>query len=427
MITQESVCRAKELDQIAFNNNSSKLKVEAGMDPEVIRRSHENKKRILEYFHGTEADWEDHRWQMKNRITDVDVLNEIMRLDEKRYLEIKKVSEQHIWSVSPYYLSLIDFEDLFDPIGLICLPNILECLEEGELDPMGEEFTSPAEAITRRYPDRVIVNVTNMCGMYCRYCQRKRNFNKIESQKTVNNLTEAIDYIANTPSIRDVLVTGGDPLTLSTSALETILSKIRAIKHVEIIRIGTRIPVTVPQRIDEELTDMLKKYHPLYINTHFNHPRELTEESKKACNMLADAGIPLGNQSVLLNGINNDKYVFLRLNQELLTCRVKPYYIFHAKKVIGATHFNCSIREGMEIVGFLRGNTTGFAIPQFIVNAPKGFGKVSVQPDNCEFITEDTVRLRTWEGRILEYRNPAGKPLETLYKEYESKLKGETR
>lgn len=415
MIRKESINRARELDRIADINNSNKCKVEAGTDKGAVERSRKNKERIQKYFKATEAEWEDHRWQMKNRITDVDMLNDIMNLDEKRYLQIKKVSEHHIWSVSPYYLSLIDFDDIFDPIGLICLPNILECAEEGELDPMAEEYTNPAEAITRRYPDRVIINVTNMCGMYCRYCQRKRNFSRIESQKTINNLTEAIEYIANTPSIRDVLVTGGDPFTLSTSALENILSAIRSIKHVEIIRIGTRMPVTVPQRVDAELTNMLKKYHPLYINTHFNHPREVTKESMEACRKLADAGIPLGNQSVLLNGINNDKYIFLRLNQELLRCRVKPYYIFHAKTVIGATHFHCDIRTGMEIVRFLRGNTTGFAIPQFIVNAPGGLGKVTMQENCYEFASDDSLLLTTWEGNVLQYDNPPEQSIQTLY------------
>lgn len=405
MSKKESMARAHALDAIAQKNNEEKAKVQIGTDAAAIQRTAQNKARILAYFGANEADWNSYAWQLKNRIKDAQTLAAIMQMDAQRYQQIQAVSEENLWSISPYYLSLVDFEQLLDPIGLICIPNISELAEGGEADPMAEESTSPASYITRRYPDRIILNVTNACGMYCRFCQRKRHFAKIESQRTRNNLDHAIEYISNTPSIRDVLITGGDPLTLSTPVLEGIIAQIKAIAHVEIIRIGTRIPVTIPQRIDNALVDMLKKYHPIYINTHFNHPRELTAESMAACEKLANAGIPLGNQSVLLNGVNNNKYTFLRLNQGLLRCRVRPYYIFQAKKVMGTLHFNCDINEGIEIVNFLRGNTSGLAIPQFIVNAPKGLGKITLHKKNYDFPAENIVRLQTWEGVTLDYPN----------------------
>lgn len=424
MVRNESIIRAGCLDAIASNNNRGKIQFASGIDYEIENRILKNKKRILKYYDAAEKDWQDYYWQMENRITNVDTLNNVMQLDNKRYNEIKYVSQKNLWSISPYYLSLINFDDILDPLGLIAIPNILECNEEGEEDPMDEEYTSPAESITRRYPDRVILNVTNMCGVYCRFCQRKRNFKKNEVQKDKSDISEALRYISENPNIRDVLITGGDPLTLSTQKLERIISSIRAIKHVEIIRIGTRIPVTIPQRINSELVDMLKKYHPLYINLHFNHPREITEESIRACKILSDAGIPLGNQSVLLNGVNNNKYIFLRLNQELLKCRVRPYYIFQSKKVLGTTHFNCNVSEGMDIIEFLRGNTSGLAIPHFIINAPKGLGKVPIQWQNYDFILDDSILIKTWEGKEILYPNQKTIEMNKLYEAYSTNFSG---
>ncbi len=231
-------------------------------------------------------------------------------------------------------MSLIDPEDICDPIKLLSIPTHIELEDEQEdLDPMGEEYTNPAGCITRRYPDRLIINVTNECAMYCRHCQRRRNIGQQDSHKSKAIIQESIDYIRENEEIRDVLVTGGDALTLKDDYLEWILSQLKEIPHVDYVRLGTRTLVTMPQRITDEFCNMLKKYHPVYINTHFNHPMEITKESKEACEKLANAGVPLGNQAVLLNGINNDKFVMRCLNQELLKIRVKPYYIFQSKHV----------------------------------------------------------------------------------------------
>jgi lysine 2,3-aminomutase len=270
---------------------------------------------------------------------------------------------------------------------------------------MQEELTNPAGTVTRRYPDRLIINVTSECASYCRFCQRRRHIGCRFGMGSKKEIEESIEYVRDNKEIRDVLVTGGDPLTLKDSELEWILSSLRAIPHVEIIRIGTRIPVTMPMRITEELCAMLKKYHPLYINTHFNHPMEVCEGSKKAAENLADAGIPLGNQMVLLNGINNDKDIVKCLNQELLKIRIKPYYIFHPKAVKGTNHFKCSIDEGIEIMEHLRGYTSGLAIPYYIVNAPGGLGKVPILPQYLISRGKNYFVIRTWEGKIVKCEN----------------------
>jgi lysine 2,3-aminomutase len=251
------------------------------------------------------------------------------------------------------------------------------------MDPMQEELTSPAGTITRRYPDRLIINATSECGSYCRFCQRRRYIGCRFGMASPREINESVEYIKENKEIRDVLVTGGDPLTLRDDDLEWILSKLRSIPHVEIIRIGTRAPVTLPMRITSELCQMLKKYHPLYINTHFNHPMEVCEDSKRAAEKLAEAGIPLGNQMVLLNGINNVKDIVKCLNQTLLKIRIRPYYIFHPKAVKGTSHFKCSIDEGIEIMEYLRGYTSGLAIPYYIVNLLEDWAKYQYFPNTC--------------------------------------------
>ena len=259
--------------------------------------------------------------------------------------------------------------------------------------------------MTRRYPDRLIIKVTNLCGMYCRFCQRRRLIGECDTHAPRENLKKAIGYVREHDEIRDVLITGGDAFLLSDSTIEWILSELRSIEHVEIIRFGTRTPVTLPQRITDNLVKILSKYHPVYVNTHFNCPREITEESKAACDKLADAGIPLGNQMVLLNGVNNDPFVVRKLNQSLLRLRVKPYYIFHPKTVKGTSHFWVRIEEGIEIMESLRGRTSGLAIPTYIVNAPKGFGKTPILPNYLSYIGSEKAVFRNWEGRRFEVRN----------------------
>jgi lysine 2,3-aminomutase len=398
--------RSNELDSIAAVNRRQSQRI-------ISNKSHDRKRQILNALSATETDWNSFSWQMANRIRDVGALHRIFPLTQKRFAEIETVGNKYRWAISPYYLSLMDPNNILDPVGLMAIPSILELEERGETDPMDEKYTHPAPLVTRRYPDRLILNVTNSCGMFCRFCQRKRN---IGDQDSVNEtgFQESIDFIEENTNIRDVLITGGDPLTLPTDYLDMVLGKLRAIRHVEVIRIGTRIPVTIPQRVDAALTDVLKKYHPLFMNVHFNHPNEITEDSARACAMLADAGIPLGNQMVLLNGVNNDRNTVLALNKELLKCRVRPYYIFFAKNIQGATHFNCGLDEGLDILDFLRGNVSGLAIPTFIVNAPHGFGKVPILSKNYE-LDGGMVELTTWEQRKIEFKNPKRKTIAEQY------------
>ncbi|MBP8989000.1 MAG: KamA family radical SAM protein [Clostridia bacterium] len=363
------------------------------------------KQAILNKLGATENEWADYHWQLQNRFSKVDDLAFILNLSSLEQRQISEVCKKFRFAISPYYLSLIDPNNPNCPIRKQAVPSILELDEKGEPDPMDEEGWTPAELITRRYPDRLIIKVTNLCGMYCRFCQRRRLIGECDVHASQNQLKQAINYVRNHPEIRDVLITGGDAFMLSDEAIDWLLSELRQIKHVEIIRFGTRTPVTLPQRITPELTQILKKYHPIYVNTHFNSPREITRESKKACDMLADAGIPLGNQMVLLNGINNNKYVVRKLNQALLTIRVKPYYIFHPKTVIGTAHFWVRIEEGLEIMESLRGRTSGMAIPTYIVNGPKGLGKTPILPNYLCYIGKNKAVFRNWEGKYFEIDN----------------------
>ncbi|MDR1770925.1 MAG: glutamate 2,3-aminomutase [Hungatella sp.] len=401
---QVSIERAEELKGRIEDFLEARKGIPKGMDleKEFIKR----KTKILEVLDATEENWNDYQWQLTHKITDVETLSKIIVLSETEKMRIKKVEKKFRWAVSPYYLSLADPDDRYDPIRLLSIPTYKE-LDDSctDLDPMGEEFTNPAGCITRRYPDRLIINVTNECAMYCRHCQRRRNIGEEDVHKSRNLIQESIDYIRENEEIRDVLITGGDALCLSDEDLEWLLKQLKEIPHIDFIRLGTRSLVTMPQRITDQLCSMLKKYHPIYINTHFNHPIEITKESKAACEKLADSGIVLGNQAVLLNGINNDKYIMRVLNHELLKCRVRPYYIFHAKHVQGTAHFNTSIEDGIEIMEYLRGYTSGLAIPTFIVNAPKGLGKTPIFPNYIVSRGPGYVQLRTWEGNIVKYED----------------------
>lgn len=387
--------------------------IPTGLSKEYELKIDERKNKILALLSATEDDWNDWHWQIENRIQDVDLLAQIVALDQSEINQIKRVQEKYRWGISPYYASLMD-DNKLNPVRLQSIPSSLELDEYGYKDPMGEEFTNPAGSITRRYPDRLIINVTNLCSSFCRHCQRRRNIGTIDTHKPKTILEESIQYIKNNPEIRDVLITGGDALMLSDNMLDWLIGEIYSIPTVDYIRLGTRTLVNLPQRITEDLLKILKKYSPIYINTQFNHPLEITKEAKEACDKLANIGIPLGNQAVLLNGINNNKYVMRLLNQQLLKCRVKPYYIFHAKKVIGTTHFNTSIDDGIEIMEYLRGFTSGMAIPTYIVNAPKGNGKTPILPQYLISRGRDYIKLRTWEGKIFDYPNHCTQNLEIL-------------
>ncbi len=365
------------------------------------------KKKILRELNGSEKDWKNYKWQLQNRFTKVEDIAEFLRFSGSERDEIKAVGKRYRYAISPYYMSLIDPENNMCPIKRQSIPSISELDDKGELDPMDEASWTPEELITRRYPDRLIIKVTNLCGMYCRFCQRRRLIGERDTHVPKDKLENAVEYVRANKEIRDVLITGGDAFLLDNETIEWLLSELRSIKHVEIIRLGTRTPVTLPQRItgDTELTRILKKYHPLYVNTHFNSPMEITNESKEACEILADAGIPLGNQMVLLNGVNNNKYVVRKLNQSLLKIRVKPYYIFHPKTVKGTSHFWVNFEEGVAIMESLRGRTSGMAIPTYIVNGPKGLGKTPILPNYLLYLGSEKAAFRNWEGKYFEIEN----------------------
>ncbi len=319
--------------------------------------------------------------------------------------EIEKVVKKYPMSINPYYLSLIKKQD--DAIWKQCIPDVREVEDDfGMEDPLHEETDSPVPGLTHRYPDRVLLLVSNRCAMHCRFCTRKRKVGVLYKTMTKEDILKGIEYIKEHKEIRDVLLSGGDPLLLDDSELEFIIKSIREIRHVEIIRIGTRVPCTLPQRITPELCAMLKKYHPVYINTHFNHPNEITPISKRACEMLADAGIPLGNQSVLLKGINDNPAIMKKLVQKLLAIRVKPYYIYQADLTKGTNHFRTKVNEGIDIIKSLRGFTSGMCVPHFVIDAPGGGGKIPITPNYVISKEGSSIKLRNYENKEFEYVEP---------------------
>jgi lysine 2,3-aminomutase len=353
--------------------------------------------------------WNDWHWQLQNRVTDPSILGKIFNWDSKRVEDVKGYLKILRMAITPYYLSLIDVDDYEnDPVYKQAVPTVHETniVSADMADPLHEEIDSPVPLITHRYPDRVLFLVTDQCSMYCRHCTRRRFAGQTDNPASPELIDQAIEYIKKTKTVRDVLISGGDPLTLGTDQLEKIIAKVRDIPHVEIIRIGSRVPVVLPQRIDEQLVNMLKKYHPLFLNTHFNHPKEITEESKKACEMLANAGIPLGNQTVLLRGVNDDAMVMKKLMQKLLTIRVKPYYIYQCDLSQGIEHFRTKVSKGIEIIEMLRGHTTGLAVPTFVIDAPGGGGKTPIMPNYLISMSPKNVIVRNYEGFIAKYEEP---------------------
>lgn len=315
--------------------------------------------------------------------------------------EIRAVIKSYPAKINPYYLSLIKKKN--DPIWKQCMPNIEELEDSVGLDdPLHEEGEVPG--ITHRYPDRVLFIVTNQCAMYCRFCTRKRKVGDPNKDVKWEDLQKGLDYIREHKEVRDVVLSGGDPLLMDTKKLEKIIKAVRSIKHVEIIRIGTRVPCVLPQRIDKELCETLKKYHPIYVNTHFNHPDEITEEAKEGCEMLADAGIPLGNQSVLLRGVNDNAETLKELFKKLLTIRVKPYYLYQADMTKGTNHFRTKVEEGIEIIGKIIGHTSGLCVPHYIVDGPGG--KTPVLPPYLQYIDEEIVILKNFQGKKYMYKQP---------------------
>ncbi|WP_312048166.1 lysine 2,3-aminomutase [Anaerotignum sp.] len=377
-----------------------------GTDNERSDQSFLNRKKFFPNV--STRDWNDWKWQMRNRIETVDDLSMHIELTPEEAMGIKKCLGTLRMAITPYYLSLIDINNPHDPIRKQAIPTTSELeLSSGDCsDPLHEEEDSPVPGLTHRYPDRVLLLVTDKCAMYCRHCTRRRFAGQSDHSLPMEQIQKAIDYIARTPVIRDVLISGGDPLLLSDQKLEQIIKRLRAIPHVEIIRIGSRVPVVMPQRITPELVEMLKKYHPLWLNTHFNHPNEITVESKKACELLANAGIPLGNQTVLLRGVNDCIYIMKKLMHELVKIRVRPYYIYQCDLSMGIKHFRTKVSKGIEIIEGLRGHTSGFAVPTFVIDAPGGGGKIPVMPNYLISTAENKVILRNFEGVITTYQEP---------------------
>jgi lysine 2,3-aminomutase len=317
--------------------------------------------------------------------------------------EARRITKEFPVRINKYYLSLI--EEPGDAIWRQVVPDVMELTDSfGCEDPLAEEDDSPIINLTHRYPDRVLFYINHQCPIYCRFCTRKRKVGDPHSLPKAE-VMKAIDYIREHPEIRDIVVSGGDALMLSDSRIEWVLQQLRAIPHLEIIRIATRVPCALPQRVTPELCDMLRKYHPLYINTHFNHPREVTPETAKACGMLADAGIPMGCQTVLLKGVNDDPEVMKELMQKLLSIRVKPYYIYQADLVFGTAHFRTAVEKGLEIIGALRGHTSGMAVPHYVIDAPGGGGKIALVPESIVEWNDEEIVLRNYEGKIYRYPN----------------------
>ncbi len=399
-----SLQRAEQLKETISDYQQIRDKIPTGFKhwPEILKRQD----KIKAYFGATDADWHDWHWHLRNRISSTRELRQFIHLTDRDIEEIDFVGSQFGWAISPYYLSLIDPEDKGDPVRKQAIPAIYEySCPYGDEDPMDEEHTSPAPAVTRRYPDRLIINVTNECAMYCRHCQRRRNIKESCRATGRGQLEEALAYIKGNSEIRDVLLTGGDGFMISNKRIAWLLEQLAEIPHVEIKRFGTRTPVTLPARIDDELCEIISRHQPIYINTQFNHPQEITPAAREACLKLSRTGAILGNQAVLLKGINNDRYVMRKLNQELLKIMVRPYYIFHAKKVKGTAHFWTKVEDGLEIMEYLWGYTSGLAIPTFIVSAPHGYGKTPLLPTFLVGMGRDYVKIRTWENRIMYYDN----------------------
>mgnify|MGYP002813303838 CR=1 FL=1 len=356
----------------------------------------------------TKKEWEDWTWQVRNRVTTVEELKEIVNLtpeEEKGVAQSLKVLRM---AISPYFAMLMDPDDPHDPVRMQAIPTIkeLDFSASDMEDPLFEDIDSPVHGLTHRYPDRVLFLITDMCANYCRHCTRRRLAGQEDHARDKASIDAAIKYIKEHEEIRDVLLSGGDPLLVSDAFLEDIIKRLKAIDHVEIVRLGSRTPVTLPMRITPELCKMLAKYHPMWLNTHFDHPREITPESKAAVERLADHGIPVGNQTVLLRGINDCPTIMKKLVHELVKIRCRPYYFYQCDLSRGIEHFRTSVEKGLEIAESLRGHTSGFAVPTFILDAPGGGGKIPLAPQYLISMSDKRVVLRNYEGGIFTYPEP---------------------
>jgi lysine 2,3-aminomutase len=376
---------------------------------EEERKVEEVKESIPSAWKGiSEKEWNDWRWQLRHRVTKLEHLQEILQLIPEEIEGIKQSKGRLALAVTPYFVSLMDPSNPNCPIRRQAVPRIEEChLSKNDMvDPCGEDKNSPVSGLVHRYPDRVLLLVTDQCATYCRYCTRRRLVGSNERPITQGNFEEVLKYLKTHKKVRDVLLSGGDPLLLENERLEEILSRLRMIPHIELLRIGTRAPVTLPQRITVGLVRMLKKYHPLMISIHFTHPKEITDAVRRACNELADGGIPLGSQTVLLKGINDKPNVMKKLVHELLKIRVRPYYIYQCDLATGTEHFRTSVATGIQIIEKLRGHTTGYAIPTYVIDAPGGGGKIPIEPEYVISKGKGKLVLRNYEGQVFEYPEP---------------------
>jgi lysine 2,3-aminomutase len=398
--TEEHSSRHRVSERVAIDRESQSS-VTSGARSESFREA---------YFpEARRSEWNDWRWQLRNRLRDLHRLGRVVRLSFDEETAIRRLGGHLPVGITPYYASLIDPQDCRDPIRRMMIPTTAEFVRAaGEADdPLSEDAHMPVPGLVHRYPDRVLFLVTSCCATYCRYCTRARmvgqtgeyHFNEAQYKR-------GLDYIATHEEIRDVLLSGGDPLTMMDERLDRLLGQLRAIPHVEIVRIGSKIPAVLPQRITPSLARMLRRHHPLWMSIHFMHPAELTSEVAEACGRLADAGVPLGSQTVLTRGVNDDVETMKRLMQGLLRIRVRPYYLYQCDPISGSAHLRTSVQRGLEIISGLRGYTTGYACPTYVIDAPGGGGKIALSPDSVVGREGDDVLLRNYEGEIFRYPDP---------------------
>lgn len=402
ILLRDSFARTIYLKETGKRKNSGAIK--ASLNSLIFQKEF--------YADALRNDWDNWQWQIRNSIICFEQLKKIINFSEDEYQALLLHKDNLPLRITPYYASLIDRDNPEQPLRRSVVPVINEfSINPGEAeDPLGEDKQSPVPGLVHRYPDRVLFLTTGFCSTNCRYCTRSRMIGS-PGQCHFNpaNWDAAISYIESTPEIRDVLLSGGDPLTLQDEHLEYLISRLKNISHIEFIRIGTKAPVVLPQRITLSLVKMLKKYHPIWMNIHFTHPDEITPEVSEACNRLADAGIPLGSQTVLLKGINDTAETMKKLYHELIKVRVRPYYLYQCDPIIGSAHFRTPVKKGLEIIQALRGHTTGFAVPNFVIDAPGGGGKIPLLPEYCIGREGDDVLLKNYENKIFRYPDNSGK------------------
>jgi len=377
------------------------------------------------YWTGEDTDkWDDYKWQLRNRINTLSDLESRINLTDIERAGVLLAGNKLAMSITPHFFNLIDKDDPDCPIRRQIIPRIEEgwTAPEELSDPCGEDSHMPVPGLVHRYPDRVLFLVTDRCASYCRYCTRSRVVSGVGEQHLEMNWEAAFKYLEAHTEVRDVLLSGGDPLLLTDSILDRLLTRLRSIPHIQFVRIGSRIPIFLPQRITPELCAMLRKHHPLFISIHTNHPRELTTEVREGLGRLADAGIPMGNQSVLLRGVNDSVEVQKALVHKLLMCRVRPYYLYQCDLITGSSHLRTSVAEGVAIIDGLRGHTTGYAIPQYVIDGPGGGGKIPINPNYVVETAPGKVTLRNYEGGIFEYPDPTPMDASTLEQLHEKAL-----